>query len=77
MAVVHILMPLSIKAKNWIDKHADPKLMHFGNGVVILDTKYLETIAMAMESLGFKRGSKKDIGTKNQSKYDFIISTMS
>lgn len=76
MAVVHILMPLSIKAKNWIDKHADPKLMHFGNGVVILDTKYLELLATAMENTGFKRGAKKDIGTKSQSKYDFIVSTM-
>lgn len=77
MAVVHILMPLNIKAKNWADKHIDPKLMHFGNGVVILDTQYLQTVAMAMENSGFKQGSKKDIGTKNQSKYDFIISTMS
>lgn len=77
MAVVHILMPLNIKAKNWVDKHIDPKLMHFGNGVVILDSNYLDAIVAVMESSGFKKGLKKDIGTKAQSKLDFIVSTMS
>lgn len=76
MAVVHILMPLNTKAKTWIYNHVDPKLMHYGDGIVILDTKYLETIALAMETLGFKRGSRKDIGTKNQKKFDFITNTI-
>lgn len=74
MAIVHILMPMNTKAKNWMDTHIKSSIMPFGNGRVILssEVKYLDVILAAMEKAGFKRGTKKDVGKKNAN-VDYIV----
>lgn len=74
MAAAYIVMPLNDKTKNWISRHAEPKLMRFGHGIVILEQAYLNTIVDLMEAAGFKRGTSSDIGSRR--KFDFIVNTL-
>lgn len=77
MAIVHILMPMNAKTKNWLNAHVKKGIMPFGNGIVILESEiqYLHTVIDAMDLAGFKRGTKKDIGKRN-SKIDYILNIM-
>lgn len=77
MATVHILIPLNTKTKHWLDSHVKAGIMHFGQGIVILESeiKYLEKLLDALDLAGFIKASKDSVG-KKKIKADYLLNVL-